>query len=297
MQFEHGQFATVIANAMEALTRGSRVRGATPFLKWAGGKSSLSEAILKLVGRQPFRRYFEPFLGGGAVFFALRPRQAVLSDSNPELVNAYSQLQSNVEEVINELRLHQTEHSKSHYYSVRSNPPRDPTMRAAWFLYLNRTCYNGLWRVNSKGVFNVPMGSYKSPRILDPEKLRRASKALENARIVCADFESVVVRMRPRPVFGDVVYFDPPYVPLNKTSQFTSYTREDFTEGDQRRLAQVALKLHEKGVRVILSNSETPLIRALFPDPPFTTDVVHMSRAISSVGSGRGKIPELLVYD
>ena len=266
-------------------------------MKWAGGKSSLTGSVLKLAERQPIRRYFEPFLGGGAVFFALRPRDAVLSDSNPELINSYSQVQSNVEEVIEELSIHQTEHSKTHYYSVRSHPPKDLTARAAWFLYLNRACYNGLWRVNSKGSFNVPMGSYKNPRIVDPEKLRRASRALRNARIVCADFESVVTRLRPRPVLGDVVYFDPPYVPLSKTSQFTSYTKEDFTEDDQRRLARVAAMLSERGVRVILSNSETPLIRSLFRDPPFSTEVVQMPRAISSVGSGRGKIPELLIHN
>jgi DNA adenine methylase len=270
---------------------------ATPFVKWAGGKSSLCGPVLKLIGRQPFRRYFEPFLGGGAIFFALRPRKAILSDSNPELINAYSQVQSSVEDVIEELRHHQAEHSKAHYYTVRSNPPREPRARAAWFLYLNRTCYNGLWRVNSKGGFNVPMGSYKNPRIVDPEKLRRASKALTDARIVCADFEMVMRSMRPTPTFGDVVYLDPPYVPLSKTSQFTSYTKEDFTEDDQRRLARVAITLSDKGVRVILSNSETALIRSLFRDPPFTTEVVHMSRAISSVGSGRGKIPELLVHN
>lgn len=266
-------------------------------MKWAGGKSSLSAEVLRLVERQPFRRYFEPFLGGGAVFFALHPTYAVLSDSNPDLINAYSQVRSNVEAVIEELGHHEAEHSKTHYYSVRSNPPKTLPARAAWFLYLNRTCYNGLWRVNSKGLFNVPMGSYKNPRIVDHEKLRRASKALKSARIICADFETVITRLRPRPVFGDVVYFDPPYVPLSRTSQFTSYTREDFTEEDQRRLARIATMLNERGVRVVLSNSETPLIRSLFPDPPFSTKVVRMSRAISSVGSGRGKIPELLVHN
>jgi DNA adenine methylase len=266
-------------------------------VKWAGGKSSLSRDVLRLIERQPYRRYFEPFLGGGAVFFALRPRQAVLSDSDPELINAYSQVQSNVEEVIEELGRHQAEHSKAHYYSARSNPPKDLPARAAWFLYLNRTCYNGLWRVNSKGGFNVPMGSYKNPRIVDPEKLRRASKALRNARIICADFEAVVTRFHPRPIFGDVVYFDPPYVPLSKTSQFTSYTKEDFTEDDQRRLARIVTILNDRGVRLILSNSETPLIRSLFHNPPFSTEVVQMSRAISSVGSRRGKIPELLVHN
>ncbi|MGA3022937.1 MAG: DNA adenine methylase [Thermoplasmata archaeon] len=266
-------------------------------MKWAGGKAALSGRVVKLVEGKPFRRYFEPFVGGGAVFFALRPKKAVLSDSNPELINAYTQIQSNVEKVIHELTRHQDAHSKAHYYSVRANPPKDLPARAAWFLYLNRTCYNGLWRVNSTGGFNVPMGSYKNPRIVDPEKLRRASKALKNTRIICADFEAAITRLRPRPVFGDVVYFDPPYVPLNKTSQFTSYTKEDFTEDDQRRLARVARMLAERGVLVILSNSETPLIRSLFSDPPFTIEVVHMPRAISSVGSRRGKIPELLIHN
>ena len=270
---------------------------AAPFVKWAGGKSSLTAEILKIVRLLPFKRYFEPFLGGGAVFFALQPREAVLSDSNPELINAYTRVKSNVEEVIDQLDLHAEQHSKAHYYAVRSNPPKDPVARAAWFLYLNRTCYNGLWRVNSKGVFNVPMGSYKNPRIVDPERLRRASKALKNAKIVCSDFESAITRLRPRPLFGDVVYFDPPYVPLSKTSQFTSYTKEDFTDSDQRRLALLVGMLSDKGVRVIVSNSETPLIRSLFPEHAFSTEVVQMSRAISSVGSGRGKVPELLIHN
>ena len=130
-------------------------------MKWAGGKSSLSAEVLRLVERQPFRRYFEPFLGGGAVFFALHPTSRCTFRFDPDLINAYPQVRSNVEAVIEELGHHEAEHSKTHYYSVRSNPPKTLPARAAWFLYLNRTCYNGLWRVNSKGLFNVPMGSYK----------------------------------------------------------------------------------------------------------------------------------------
>jgi DNA adenine methylase len=277
------------------LTTRKVARQAGPFVKWAGGKSTLSGEVVNLANRQPFRRYFEPFLGGGAVFFALRPNHSVLSDSNPDLINAYVQVQSKVEEVIEELARHQAAHSKRHYYSVRGNPPSDPPAKAAWFLYLNRTCYNGLWRVNSRGGFNVPMGSYKHPSILDREKLTRASLALQHAKIVCSDFESVMTRMRPKPVSGDIVYFDPPYVPLSPTSRFTSYTKEDFVEEDQRRLSRVANMLNETGVRVILSNSATELIRYLFPDPPYTTRTVQMIRAINSVGSGRGKIPELLI--
>lgn len=197
--------------------------------------------------------------------------------------------------VIDELRKHQDIHSRAHYYSVRTNPPEDPAARAAWFLYLNRTCFNGLWRVNSTGNFNVPMGSYKSPRIVDEPRLRAASVALKAARVVCGDFEMVLTTISPRPRMGDVVYFDPPYVPLSSTSHFTAYTKEDFTQDDQRRLAAVAKSLSDKGVRIIVSNSETPLIRSLFRDAHFVTQVVQMSRAISSVGSGRGKIPELLI--
>jgi DNA adenine methylase len=273
------------------------LRAPAPFVKWAGGKKALSAKVVDLISDQHIHRYYEPFLGGGAVFFALHPKRAVLSDSNPELINAYLQIRSHVAEVIELLKAHQASHSRAYYYSVRKDPPSDPVARAAWFLYLNRTCYNGLWRVNSSGRFNVPMGSYKNPRIVDEQKLRAASIALQPAEIVCADFESVLTHLSPRPNMGDVVYFDPPYVPLSSTAHFTAYTKEDFTEEDQRRLARVARVFNDKGVRLILSNSETPLIRSLFPNPPFKTNVVRMSRAISSVGSGRGKIPELLIHN
>ena len=270
---------------------------AGPFLKWAGGKSALSEKVVSLARAHPFNRYFEPFVGGGAVFFALAPGESHLSDSNPELVNVYNQVRSHVTQVMEGLARHKLSHSKRYYYATRANPPEDPVARAAWFLYLNRTCYNGLWRVNSKGGFNVPMGSYKNPRILDRERLIAASRALRHAKIVCADFEVALTRSNPRPKLGDIVYLDPPYVPISATSQFTAYTKEDFTEEDQRRLARVVHALVDRGVRVILSNSDTPLARGLFSDRDFTTEIVHMSRAISSVGTGRGKIPELLIYN
>lgn len=268
---------------------------AAPFVKWAGGKSALAKRVIELVGDRFTRRYYEPFLGGGAVFFALRPQRAFLSDSNPELVNAYQQVKANVSRVISELEIHRDSHSKAHYYAVRASPPGDPAARAAWFLYLNRTCYNGLWRVNASGRFNVPMGSYKSPRIVDEGKLRAASAALQGAAITRGDFEEVLDAPRQRPTLGDVVYFDPPYAPLSETSRFTAYTKECFTERDQRRLATVARELGQRGVKVILSNSETALIRSLYQVPAFVTEVVSMSRAISSLGSGRGKIPELLI--
>jgi DNA adenine methylase len=265
-------------------------------LKWAGGKKALVPEILRIVGSGGFGRYFEPFVGGGALFFALRPSHAVLSDSNEELINAYRQVQTNVETIIWLLGNYQHEHSRDFYYKVRKEKPKDPVERAAWLIYLNRTCFNGLWRVNSEGRFNVPMGSYKHPRILDAEKLRAASIALDGAVLHSTDFETSLTRMSPRPRFGDLVYLDPPYDPLSKTSNFTSYTKEDFGRDDQVRLAALATKLADRGVRVVVSDSATDFIRSLYPTPPFDVEVVQMARAISSVGSGRGRIPELLIH-
>ena len=268
----------------------------SPFLKWAGGKKALIPRISEIVDDIGFGRYFEPFVGGGAVFFALRPEKAVLSDSNEELINAYRQVQAHVESIIEALANYQHQHSRDFYYRLRGERPKDPAERAAWLIYLNRTCFNGLWRVNSEGRFNVPMGSYKHPRILDADKLRAASLALKGTVLHCTDFETALTKMSPKPRFGDLVYFDPPYDPLSKTSNFTSYTKEDFSREDQHRLASLASKLAERGVRVVVSDSATEFIRGLYSSAPFVTEVVQMARAISSVGSGRGRIPELLIH-
>lgn len=268
-----------------------------PFIKWAGGKASLVPKIIPLVARGGYHRYFEPFLGGGAVFFALRPRAAVLSDSNPELINTYIQVRSNLPGVVELLHAHEARHNRDYYYKVRKRAPEDETERASWFIYLNRTCYNGLWRVNSKGEFNVPMGAYKHPTICDEPRLTAASQALKGARLACLQFDRALTASKQRPSVGDVVYLDPPYDPLSETSQFTGYTKESFNRADQGRLATVVRNLCERGVRVILSDSETPFVRSLYPSPPFTVEVVKMRRAISSVGSGRGAIPELLIHN
>jgi DNA adenine methylase len=267
-----------------------------PFVKWAGGKKSLTPQILEIIGHEQFGRYFEPFVGGGALFFALRPKRAILSDSNEVLINAYRQVQSNVNSVIKRLKWYQQNHSREFYYKVRQSRPQELVERAAWFIYLNRTCFNGLWRVNSAGQFNVPMGSYKHPRILDEERLRSASRALRGATLHCADFETALTKLAPRPRLGDLVYFDPPYDPLSHTSNFTSYTKENFGQADQRRLAKLARVLVARGVQVLISDSETEFIRTLFSGAPFRTEIVRMARAINSVGTRRGQIPELLIY-
>ncbi len=275
--------------------RQTSLHTAGPFLKWAGGKKALSAKIAAAIRDAGYARYFEPFVGGGAVLFALQPTTAVIADSSPLLVNAYLRVQKDVNGVVAALGDYTKAHSREFYYRVRTKPPVGDSERAAWLIYLNRTCFNGLWRVNSKGEFNVPIGSYSNPRILDRDKLVAASRALKGVKILCADFEEVLTRKNPRPKFGDAVYLDPPYDPLTNTSRFTAYTRENFVERDQRRLSNVAAALAERGVHVVVSNSDTPLIRSLYHESEFRVEVVKMARAISSVGTGRGKISELLI--
>ena len=259
-----------------------------PVLKWAGGKGRL------LAQYQPYfptdyRRYYEPFVGSAAVFFYLQPTQARLSDVNAELITVYQILQTRVEELLSQLAVHSERHNKDYYYQVRAEAPEDPVRRAARTLYLNRTCYNGLYRVNSRGGFNVPAGRYKNPRILHPERLLAASQALQGVRLEVAPFESVLGEARK----GDLVYFDPPYQPLSATSSFTAYTRDSFGVPQQELLAQLFRKLAKKKVKVMLSNSDTPLIRKLYEG--FQLVEVRAPRFINSKADRREAIGELLV--
>ena len=269
---------------------------AAPVLKWAGGKRRL------LAQYEPhfpgtFDRYFEPFFGGGAVFFWLFSRGLLnntpvfLNDVNPELVNFYTVLRDDCESLISKLQEHAKKHGKDYYYETRAKKQRQmkPANRAARLMYLNRTCFNGLYRVNSKGEFNVPMGRYKNPLICDPAGLRAASAALQEGTFGLGCFEEAVSGAKA----GDLVYFDPPYVPLNTTSSFTSYTRENFTLEDQERLAQTFRELAHRGVKVCLSNSDTPVVRDLYKD--FTQHVIMAPRAINSKADRRQKVSELLV--
>jgi DNA adenine methylase len=266
-----------------------------PFLKWAGGKGQLLEDLLARVqAAKPFGRYHEPFLGGGALFFEMVRRdeldhRARLSDNNPNLIEAYMGLKEDVEDVISLLKKHKERHSEEYYYKVRAGVPEGMLERAARVIYLNKTCYNGLYRENQSGEFNVPCGRYKNPSICDEENLRAVALALKNARVEARRFATVLDAAKP----GDLVYFDPPYHPLSKTSSFTGYEKTGFNEDSQRALAEVYKKLVAMDVKVLLSNSMTPLVQELYRD--FSIDEVYAKRSVNSRADRRGKICEALV--
>jgi DNA adenine methylase len=277
-------------SAALTLPPGAEPGPATPFLKWAGGKASLLPELMKHIpGR--VRRYHEPFVGGGAMFFAVAPRRAVLSDANGELIHCWRQVRDDVHAVLDALSEHV--YDRARFEAVRAlDPVRLPAAeRAARFIYLNKTCFNGLWRVNRAGRFNVPFGRYKNPTFHDPGLLLRASRALRDVQIHRAPFEIALQRAAP----GDFVYLDPPYDPVSQTASFTSYTRDAFTWADQERLAAECASLDRRGVRFLLSNSATPRIRALYR--AFEQRLVRAPRHISCKGGGRGHVDELLVFN
>ena len=260
-----------------------------PFLKWAGGKSQLIAQYQPYFSRD-CRNYYEPFLGGGAVFFHVKPAQAVLTDINPELINAYRCVRDKVELVISLLEDHQLRHSKEYYYEVRSRAGGEDVERAARLIYLNKTCFNGLYRENSKGQFNVPVGRYKNPTICNADLLRSVSAALQPATVEVRPFEAVLDWAKGSDVW---VYFDPPFYPVSATSNFTGYSRYEFKEDQQVKLRDVFAFLADRGVRVMLSNSDCPFIRELYRD--FKIHTILAARAINSNGKKRGKVAEVLV--
>lgn len=273
---------------------------AQPFVKWAGGKAKLAPRLAAMAPR--FVRYHEPFLGGGAVFFAFEERglvrRAFLSDTNTLLIDAFRAIRDAVEEVIAALaplaaafERATPEERRALYYAVREHRPASETAAAAWLIFLNRTCYNGLFRVNARGRFNVPYGRYVRPRILDEERLRECSRALRVAELAAEDFEEACERAQP----GDLVYLDPPYHPLSETSRFTNYTRDGFGPAEQVRLAACFERLTARGVAAALSNSAHPSILRLYGGKGYDIVTVPMPRAINSKGNGRTPIPELLV--
>jgi DNA adenine methylase len=265
-----------------------------PFLKWAGGKGQLTNALTSLLPDK-FNAYHEPFIGGGAFFFKLyrekRIRQAFISDLNAELVDTYCAIRDCVTDVIAELS--QYPHEKDFFYEMRQKNPRDLALpaRAARMIYLNKTAFNGLYRVNSQGQFNVPFGRYKSPKYFDAENLQAVSDALQVVEIRCTPFESVLERAQP----GDLVYFDPPYVPVSQTANFTGYQSGGFALVHQTLLRDVCLKLTENSVHVVVSNSATETVRDLYSNLPFVQTEVKAKRAINSNAAGRGKLTELVV--
>jgi DNA adenine methylase len=273
------------------------VRTAKPFLKWAGGKQQLLAQMAPLLPAD-FRRYHEPFLGSGALYFHLWnagriTAPASLTDNNAELIATYAAVRDDVDGLIDRLQEHAASHGREHYYAVRAQDrgpqPLTPMEQAARLIYLNRTCYNGLYRVNRDGFFNTPLGSYTAPRIVQAATLRAASAALMDAELRVAAFDAILDRAQP----GDFVYCDPPYDPVSRTASFTSYTRHSFGEPEQRRLAAVFTELARRGCSCMLSNSYTPLILDLYRG--FDIKIVQATRAINSKGDARGVVREVVV--
>lgn len=265
-----------------------------PFLKWAGGKRRLLAQYQEYFPPQAaVRRYYEPFIGSAAVFFHLQYTLAYLSDRNERLIDVYRAVQQDVEGVIHALRIHRNE--ADHYYAVRAQDPAGLTQaeRAARLIYLNKTCYNGLYRENSKGEFNVPFGRYRNPTICDEARLRAAARALQGVELRTTDFAGAVADAGA----GDFVYFDPPYVPLSQTSNFTSYERNVFGMEDHLRLAEVIAQLTGQGCNVMLSNSSAPLVRDLYHGRGYRLIPIQARRNINSKADRRGPVPELLILN
>ena len=271
-----------------------------PIVKWAGGKSRLLPELRKHLPAE-IRTYAEPFAGGAALFFSLaqddlsglrdgrRFKQAVLADRNEDLIACYRAVRDAVEDLI--VALTEYRYDKDLFYEVRDRDPRkmSDVERGARFIFLNRTCFNGLWRVNSDGNFNVPFGRYKNPKIGDPVGLRAASKALKGVKLEHADFSDVTATLRA----GDFVYFDPPYVPASKTADFTAYAVEGFGATEQARLVDELERLRTRGIFAMLSNADTPRTRALYKD--FHYETVDAPRSINADGAKRGTATELIV--
>ena len=267
------------------------------FVKWAGGKQQLIEQFESLFPKK-FNNYFEPFVGSGAVaFYVLQkynPKKVLLSDINTELVNAYNIVKADVKSLIVALKQHRESHladKPKYYYKVRGVDPGklSELEKAARFIYLNKTCFNGLYRVNSKGGFNVPIGSYKNPDIVQEDKLKRISGLLKNVSVNSQHFENILKSAKK----GDFVYLDPPYHPLMKGRSFTTYTKGNFLEEEQKLLAEVFEQLDDKGCYVMESNSDTKFVKDLYKG--FNISFVQAKRLINSNAEGRGAISEVVI--
>ena len=263
-----------------------------PILKWAGGKRQLLQQIHENLPSH-FNRYFEPFVGGGAVFFYLLPEKAVLIDNNPVLMNVYKVIQTSVQELIDDLEKHRNE--KEYYYKVRKKDRQSEFSemstieKASRMIFLNKTCYNGLFRVNKKGQFNVPFGRYKNPNYCDKENLLAVHRLLQNVELYTESFEKVLAMAKP----NDFIYFDPPYVHISDTANFTSYTKDDFGLDDQEKLAQTFDTLDKRGCYVLLSNSHCDYILNRYQK--YEIVLVKAKPAINSDASKRGFIKEVLI--
>ena len=271
------------------------VRILKPVIKWVGGKTQLLDELIKRIPKE-YNTYFEAFLGGGALLFAITPKKAKINDFNAELVNLYNTIGCKADDLIKELKSGLYDNSEDSFYKIRNldrnivefNSLSD-VMKASRTIYLNKTCYNGLYRVNSKGEFNTPFGRYKNPLICDEENIRNVSKYLKTVSIFNLDFEEFLKKAKA----GDFVYLDPPYDVVSKTASFTAYNKTGFNRDEQIRLKEACDKLTSKGVKWMLSNSATPFILDLYKD--YNIDIVYAKRCINSKGDKRGDVEEVLV--
>lgn len=277
-----------------------RKEGNLAIVKWAGGKRQLLNQ-LEILFPKKFKNYFEPFVGGGAVAFHIiktrKPKEIFLSDINEELINVYEIVRDNVFELIDLLKKHKEIHGKEgkeFYTNVRNQNPyvMSKLSRAARFIYLNRTCFNGLYRVNSKGQFNVPMGKYDNPGIVQEKELIQISKLLKGVKLKVQSFEKILSYVKK----GDFVYFDPPYYPLNKAS-FTTYTKETFLDKEHKKLFDLFVELDKKGAKVMLSNSSAPFILNLYKKYKSKVKHVDATRMINCNAEKRGKVKEVVIMN
>ena len=270
-----------------------------PFVKWVGGKRQLMQDLENNFPKQ-FTTYHEPFLGGGAVMFNLLTKKPQLScnvsDFNSDLILAYVTIRDKLEKLIESLENHSKNYQKDsaeYYYEVRKQEPKQQIEKVSRLLFLNKTCFNGLYRVNKKGQFNVPLGRYTNPNIVNKENLTAVSKILQSKKIKisCRDFEAVLGDAKK----GDLVYFDPPYQPVSSTANFTSYTHRDFTEDDLERLAKLADQLHSKGCYVLLSNSNSKTVKDFFSKKYWKISSINVNRAINSNAQKRTGHKEIII--
>ena len=263
-----------------------------PFIKWAGGKRQIIKELTDSLPKN-YNRYFEPFIGGGALFFAVRPKNAYISDINPELINLYNTVKNNTHSLIKDLLRYKN--TETEFYKIR-NLDRTPDYKnltniekAGRFIYLNKTCYNGLYRTNSKGQFNAPYGFYKNPNIIDEQNLKICSELLKETEIGLSDFSNIENKIKTR----DFVYFDPPYIPINKTSSFTKYYKDDFNTGSQIKLKELCDRLNKKNIYFMLSNSYNETALNLYKE--YNIKKINAIRAINCKADKRGTINELII--
>lgn len=270
----------------------------SPMLKWDGGKRQLLPEIVPMINEKS-TLYVEPFIGGGAVLFNMQPKKAIINDYNQELINVYKTVRDNLEELLDELRVHEEKNSSDYYYEIRALDRADEfekmsnIEKAARIIYLNKTCYNGLYRVNSSGQFNSPYGRYKKPNIVNEPVLRAISKYFNSneIEILNGDYKEVLKNLSQEAF----VYLDPPYMPISSSSSFTGYTEGGFGYNSQVELKKECDKLNKQGIRFVQSNSDCEQIRELYKDYKIKT--VKAKRSINSVAKKRGEINEVLIYN